>query len=301
MKIFSKLKNTLPSLTLVTLAMLANFWVYINLAHTLSLRNSSEFEIIFLDVGQGDSILIKTAQGGIGIIDAGPESNILPSLYNNLSYFERKIDFLIATHADADHVSGILEILDRFEVKNLYLPLSKKDTEIFEAIVNKANQFNINSYILNKNTDFYFDGLNFDILWPNESTAGISDINDESYAINISTNKFSLLTMGDLSNLFELEAAKALKNKDIDVLKVSHHGSASSTGMDLLDLVTPELAVVSAGKNNSYGHPSAEVLGNLMSKNIQVFRTDQQGDINIRIQNNCYSVIARSVETLRCN
>lgn len=235
-------------------------------------------KIIFLDIGQGDATLIKTKQNKFALIDCGPGSNIIYEIEKYLPVGFKEFEFVILTHPDLDHIEGTLEILKSYGVKKIFFNTSAKDNDLVLEIKNKILEKNIENYGFYEVNDFNFDEFEFDILWPVDGFYEYPDSNDNSIAFILKFGKNKIYFGGDLAASPELESVKNIET-DIDILKVSHHGSRFSTSFDFVNKLKPEIAVISAGENNSYGHPSSQVIDMLNSFNTIVRRTDWEGSI----------------------
>jgi beta-lactamase superfamily II metal-dependent hydrolase len=253
-----------------------------NCSFTFSPTNGTSTMVSFIDVGQGDSILIMTADSHTILIDAGPPlaAGVLVSYLHNRSV--SVIDALIVTHPDADHLGGAADVLRDFTVLSVYHPGVAKNTSAYSSFIHAAQDegcpihtatdIHVGDY-LGLTASATIEVLNID------PTA--SDVNDASIVLEMRTPGKSFLFTGDISSDVEsrLIANHAL-NLDVDVLKVAHHGSQYSTSNAFLDATTPEIGVISVGEN-TYGHPANATLSRLIAHNVTVLRTDQLGTISI--------------------
>jgi len=247
-------------------------------------------EVVFFDIGEGDSIFIETPQRHQILIDGGPTSAILEKLVDEMPFFDRTIDLIILTHPEKDHLFGLLEVLKRYKVKNILWTGIIRETaewqewkrliekEGAEIKITQSGQKIIFPVVQNSYDRGNFGQLVLNILFPSENLEGhvLKDSNDTSIVAKLVFREISFLFTGDITK----RAEKGLM-VDSDVLKVAHHGSKSSSGSDFLEAVSPEIAVISAGKDNRYGHPHQEVLETLERYGITVLRTDRNGDIKI--------------------
>lgn len=250
-------------------------------------------EVIFLDVGQGDSVFIETPSGFQMIIDAGPNSKVVRELSNFLPFYDRKIDLLLATHSDSDHVAGFVEILNRFKVngysQNYFLDEDSLNTEIYKSIdEDKIDQYFLKSghkIILDKEENIYLE-----VLWPPENHIE-KDNNDNSIITRIVYGDSKIMLTGDASIEIEEKLIQNLnteQNLQSNILKLGHHGSKTSTSLDFLQNVNPDFVIVSAGKDNRFGHPHQEVLDNVqkisqnLNKQIKILETSSLGSIHFR-------------------
>ncbi len=262
-----------------------NIYIFILiLSHKLYIFFNQTMEVTYLDVGQGDSALIHFPYNKLNIlIDTGGIINSKYQIAKNktIPYLKSvgitKIDYLILTHGDFDHMGEAINFVNNFKVvkvilncgsyndleKDLIKVLDKKKTEYYSCI----KELNID------NNKLYF--LN---------TKEYDNENDNSNVIYTEVNGFKLLFMGDASITTEKEILKGYNLPNIDVLKVGHHGSNTSSSKYFIDSINPKYSLISVGKNNRYGHPNKEVLNNL--ENSKIYRTDQDGSIMLKIKNN---------------
>lgn len=242
--------------------------------HYFSPYMNNNFEIMMFDVGQGDSILIKYPynQGNI-LIDTGPNEYIITN--GIIPYLKsqgiRKLDYLIITHGDLDHIGGALSLINNFKVENIILN-NGEHSDYERELLNNLNKENYITYIdklkLNNN-NIYF--LNNKIH---------NTENDNSNIIYFEYLKYKFLFMGDSSFVVEDYLIDNYNLKDISFLKVGHHGSSTSTTKEFVDIINPKISLISVGQNN-YGHPSKEVINNL--SNSLIYRTDEYGSIKFKI------------------
>jgi len=244
----------------------------------------SDPKVIFLNVGQGDSILIKTSNNKFGLIDTGPNKNVLYQLGQILPTFFRDIEFVVLTHPDKDHVEGIIHILDRYHVKKIFINKFQEKTDLFKYLTNKLLQRNIDTYYLTTNNDFKFGEFYFDVLWPQNYFNPNLSTNNSSISFKILVNNYMIYSFGDLESEFEIQVLSNINSQvnqlsKHSILKISHHGSKYSSSQELINYINPVFTIISVGKDNPYGHPSEEVI-NLLNKNdISIYRTDIHNNI----------------------
>lgn len=249
------------------------------------LLKSPNLEVDFLDVGQGDSILIKTPYEQNILIDGGPDNSVINQLGKNLPFYDKTIDLMILTHPDADHVYGLPEVLNRYKVKKvLYTGLVHTSSGFLEWLkLIKDKNIPMDIAIMGQKINLGPD-LDLEILWPNRSYQGqrSEDNNITSIVARLIYGKTSFLLTGDAP----IEAEEAMVNEigqshlqANDVLKVAHHGSKYSTSKEFLMSVNPKYAIISVGKDNKFGHPNLRVLDSLKDLKIETLRTDQGGTV----------------------
>lgn len=250
-------------------------------------------EVTFFDIGQGDSVLIETSKDHQILLDGGPDSLILEKLEKELPLFDRTIDLIILSHPDSDHITGLLEVLDRYEVENVLWSGAVKESALLDEWNKLLSEEGADVIIGKRGLKVSFGEEYIDVLYPLESLEGqeISDVNNSSIVFKLVYGDTSFLFPGDIYKGTEEEILESGADLDADILKAAHHGSKTSTGENFLSVVSPNAVVVSCGKDNSYGHPHAEFLELLGKYGINIFRTDQKGDIKlISDKNKIYGV-----------
>lgn len=238
--------------------------------------NEGEMRVHFLDVGQGDSMLIQLPNGKSMLIDGGTRENG----GNVVNYIKsagiKKLDYIIATHPHEDHIGGLIKVVEKIPVEKIYMPKVSHTTKTFrqfvEAVISNGNKF----YRAKTGVSIYNDKvLRIDILAPVEDN--YEKLNNYSAVVKIEYKTVKMLFMGDAEHESEMQID--ISGLPAQVLKVGHHGSSSATSPEFLSEVNPVYAVISAGKNNDYGHPHRETLQLLKSKGIEILRTDEMGTI----------------------
>jgi competence protein ComEC len=260
----------------------------------LSARKENAFQIIFFNIGQGDSALIKFDDGEKMLVDCGPDKTVLSKLGKFLSFYDRTIDYLVISHFDLDHYGGCLDVLRRYDVKNIITNGSEKEYDSYWQAwdeASKAEQANVFSFISPRTQ--VIAGATLDFLNPDAELVFANakdkiDSNNQSIVFKLSYSSTTVLFAGDMEMPLENALlAKFCSSTPLncpalraDILKVGHHGSDSSSDEKFLSAVSPKKAVVSVGKN-SFGHPSLRVLRKLERINADILRTDVVGDITM--------------------
>lgn len=284
MNVNQTIKKNKSLVLLLLLLSALGAWAYLHFSGITRHR----FAITFLNVGQGDSTLIRFETGEKMLVDCGPNRDILSVLGNKLFFYEREIDYLLITHPDLDHYGGCIDIIKRFKIKNIITngkekPGDKVCEELMKvireegAVVTKIDSpkiLTISSSVL-------------EFLSPDPSLnldKEISDHNNYSLVFRLVHGEKKILFTGDIEEKMEQGLVKKYCTSEIcpslrsDILKVGHHGSDSSSSELFLRYVRPEIAVISVGKNK-FGHPSRRVINHLHRAGAQIFRTDLIGDI----------------------
>jgi len=244
-----------------------------------------ELKVAIFDVGQGDAILIEQGNNQI-LIDGGPSGQkVLEKMGLYMPFWDRKIEIIIATHPDQDHIAGLIEVMKNYEIGKIMDNGMSAESQVYKRFKEIIRQKNISEMEGKREMNIKLSGgAELKILWPREGE-NLKDSNGASIVARLAYGESSFLFTGDLPSDQEMVLASQESNLNSQVLKVAHHGSKYSTGAEFLDKINPEKAVISVGKN-SYGHPSQEVLDRLDKKGIKILRTDKIGDIVYNCENN---------------
>ncbi len=241
--------------------------------------------ISFLDVGQGDAILIQKGSQQV-LVDGGPSPQAISlELGKRLPFWDRTIDLLILTHPSADHVSGLVEVLHRYQVKQVLYPDLDFESNIYEEWLSLIQEKNIKYTLAQAGQQIDLgEGVVIEVLNPPMPllTDTQSDIDNNGLVLRISIGEVSFLLTGDTMWEAEFELITRRASLTSTVLKVGHHGSNTSTSPEFLAVVNPQLAVISVGADNKFGHPTDEVMARLIEKlgsEQNIYRTDKQGTI----------------------
>jgi len=240
-------------------------------------------EVSFFDVGQGDSIFVETPQGHQILIDGGPGSAVLEKLGKEMPFWDRTIDLVVLTHPDFDHVSGLVEVLNNYKVENILwtgVASDKPEEQEWKAVLEKEKARVV---IAQAGEKIIADGAVFEVLYPFESLEGKApeNLNNSSVVMRLDFGEQSFLFTGDIYKSVENEILQAGENVGSDFLKIAHHGSKNSSASEFIGQVSPEVAIIQVGKDNTYGHPAPETLETLEKYGINILRTDLQSDIKI--------------------
>jgi len=273
-------------------------------------RPGGQLRVVFCDVGQGDAVLVHSGEVQI-LIDGGPNDRVLGCLGEHMPFWDREIEVVVLTHPQADHMNGLVEVLRRFRVKNLVTGLVANDTDGFrkfrEEVENEQKEgMRVEEVYAGESIKVKSGegrGMMFEVVWPgrdwvaghlagsglgfNGGSGGVlgystgEDLNSYSIGLKLEFGDFSALFTGDSDIGIESEILAAGGVGDVDVMKVPHHGSKTAMTARFLETAKPELAVISAGRNNRYGHPREETLQLLSAYGIEVARTDLSGEVVI--------------------
>lgn len=223
--------------------------------------------IVFLNIGQGDAILLQSQTRQNILIDAGPDTSVVHRLSNYLPVLHRDLDLMIGTHPDKDHIAGFIDIRDRFHNQTLYMNGVQNDTIFFKALTQHGVATTLSPLLQTGD-------IMITTLYPLSDThLANKESNDTSYVFFVTLGTTRVLLMGDATVKVEQELIRRYPDLRADILKIGHHGSRSSTSEAFLQHVQPSIAIVSAGKDNPYGHPHKEVVERLKSHDIRIFDT----------------------------
>lgn len=250
--------------------------------HSLAQEKDGLLKVYFFDVGQGDAIFVETPNGNQVLIDGGPDDKVIHELAKVMPFYDREIDMVVLSHPHADHVSGLLSVLERYDVRNIvqakedyYSPVvtawrdavKREGANEAEAIAGKIIELG--------------NGVLLKVIYPKESLGGqiVKNPNNSSVVMMLDYKDTEILLVGDI----EAKIEKELLGDDIraDVLKVGHHGSKTSTTANFLEKVSPQVAFIEVGSKNKFGHPAFEVIQRLEKNGIKYYRTDLDGHMEV--------------------
>ena len=248
-------------------------------------------KIYFIDVGQGDSTLIQTPYGRNILIDGGGsefgtydigENILLPYLLDRRI---NKLDYIVISHFDSDHVKGVFKVIEELEVSNIIISRQGEVSENFKEFQKIVSDKNVNIIIVKKGDYITIDRLSYiEILFPEDKLINENILNNNSIVMKFVSGDFDMLFTGDIEKIAEDRLIELYKNTNklkADILKVAHHGSKTSSTEEFIELVKPEIGLIGVGKNNNFGHPNEEITERLKNNNIQIYRTDECGEIII--------------------
>lgn len=241
----------------------------------------NKLHLVFCNVGQGDAILATKGSTQI-LIDGGPGDEVLNCLSHHLPFWDREIEMVFATHPESDHITGLIDVIERYNVKQFVVNSLGKNSATFKKFQEEVLAEGAKVYFPKAGDEIKLGSIQLTILWPlfQEKVLGATtierEVNDTSVVFKLSFGNFDALFTGDISSKVEPQ----LELSDIEVLKVSHHGSKYSTSNEFLKKIQPELAIISVGKN-PFGHPTNEVIKRIRELGIGILRTDEQGEIEV--------------------
>jgi len=239
--------------------------------------------IAFLDVGQGDAIFIEAPNGNQVLLDGGPNKKVLRELGHVMPFYDRSIDMIIASHPDQDHIGGLPAVIEKFRISVFVEPGVESDNGTYEALIEIANEKDIEKILAKRGERIFLDeDIFIDILFPDRDTVGW-ETNTASIVARLVYGDTSFLLTGDSPQRVE-EYVASLDGDGLaaSVLKLGHHGSRTSTSPFFLEAVSPQIAIISAGFDNRYGHPHKEVVDMLKEFEIPSLATYENGTVIIK-------------------
>lgn len=236
----------------------------------------SSLKVHIIDVGQGDAILVQSDDSNM-LIDAGERHNsdtLIAYLKDN---GVRRLDYLIGTHPHSDHIGGLANVINNFQIGKIIMPNVISTTKTYEDLLDTIADNDLKITKPTIGSEYIIGGASFIIIAPNGSD--YKNLNDYSVGIKLVHNENSFVFTGDAEAYSEYEILQSGIDLKADVFKLAHHGSSSSNSHDFLDAIDPLICIISAKEDNSYGHPHVEIMQAMRDRGIQLYRTDEQGTI----------------------
>ncbi len=255
-------------------------------AGAIKIIDKSSNAVHFIDVGQGDSILVES-NGKYMLVDAGEEDKgkIVIEYIKGLGI--ESLDYVVATHPHSDHIGGMDDVINSFSVKNIIMPDMVTTTKCFENMLDAIENNNVNVIKGEAGYNFSLGDFNCSIVGPVDIG---DDTNNNSIVMKLLYGNDSILLTGDCSKDEEMDIIESNVDISADLLKAGHHGSSTSDSDEFVRRVSPEIAVISCGKNNEYGHPHKETLDTFNKYGVNVHRTDEEGTIIAQCSGNGISL-----------
>jgi competence protein ComEC len=240
----------------------------------------NRLHLIFCKVGQGDAILLEYGSYQI-LVDGGPDNSVLSCLGKAMPFWDRKIELVVLTHPEADHITGLIEVVKRYQVGKLVKTRAVNQTPEYEALMAAVASRKVLVETLTAGDKVSLKRLKLEILWPfNKGESFVKNFNQGSVVILGQYGSFWFLLTGDITATEEQTLINLGSLRPVTVLKVAHHGSKFSSSQKFLEAVRPKTAIISVGKN-SFGHPTPEVLGRLKAVGAKILRTDEVGTVEV--------------------
>lgn len=253
----------------------------------MNILGQGNLEVSFLNIGQGDSTLIKTSGGQTILIDAGPpKGSVLSEIGSSLPFYKKRIDMVIATHPDADHIGGMSDVINRYKPKIILVSGVHADTWIDQLLQKSIKKNNVQEILALKGSVIKFvsnkTSSKLEIIFPDRDVSSwVKKTNDASIVARLSYASTSFMFTGDSPQSIEKYLLRDSLTTQTDVLKVGHHGSKTSTSDEFLKTLKPTYAVISVGKKNRYKHPHHEVIEVLKKNKIKILETSK-GRVKIK-------------------
>ncbi len=246
-----------------------------------------------LDVGQGDAVLIQTPEMHNILIDGGPGNEVLMELAGTVPYLFGELDLVIFTHPHADHVEGLVPVLERFDVGAVILSMPEYGSRAYEAFLEQLEGMRV--FVADDETDFQLGSVSLDVLYPFEpASEEMENVNNASPVIVAEWADWRILLTGDAEVEVEEAVLEAGVLREVDVLKAGHHGSRTASSEEWLEAAAADWMLISCGEDNSFEHPHAEVLERAAAAEMDVLRTDLNGRISVYFDEDGYS-LTRSI------
>ena len=277
--------NKKYSISIIFTLFLLNIFCYYLVFNFLFLKD----EVAFLNVGQGDSELIRTKAGNI-LIDAGPNNQILFEISKILPFYDRIIDLVIISHPNTDHFNGLFSLLEHYKIRAVMINNLDYPGSRYQNLLKQLKNNDVLFLKGENGTKIKWDNNFISIISPLNSN---TNINNSSLVALLNLNQKQFLFAGDIESSVEKKIIKYF-NQPIDVLKVPHHGSQTASSEEFLNTLKPKIAVIEVGENN-YGQPHPGTLKRLNAIGAQIFRTDLDGTIQFIFDNNIYQIKKESL------
>lgn len=251
----------------------------------LGRQEGGQWRLVVLDVGQGDAILLQTPDGSDVLVDGGPDDpragrGVVERLAQYLPPSDRTLELVVLTHPDADHVGGLPAVAEHFQIERVLetaVRSTSRADRAWEAALDAQQTVRLEA---TSGQVITIGGVTLTVLWPPADTpADAEPRNDTSVVLHVRYGEIDVLLTGDISDDVEQRLVTTGVLPDVEVLKVPHHGSISSSSEEFLDVLQPEYALISVGQSNRYGHPHPVVLRRFQQRGIEIWRTDVEGDV----------------------
>lgn len=268
---------------IITTILILNFYYFYE-------KNDKLLNLIFINVGQGDAILIKSPSGKNILIDGGPDSDLTEKISKFIAYRNNKIDLIIITHPHRDHYYGLISVIKKYKTKKIIysgVDVNLADYKYMKKIISDNSLELIGpktgeKYEIDENVFFQI------IYMPKTKT--LENLNDASVSIKLTYKNFDAIFNGDASCEIENIILRDNTNLKSEIFKASHHASKYSNCDNLLSAIKPELTVIQSGVDNKFGHPHQEAINRILKSGSKILRNDELGDIIIKSDGQTYGI-----------
>lgn len=270
----------------------AVIFVALGFLFLLGSQNTGKLRLVFCDVGQGDGILVISPSGRQAVVDGGPGNKMVDCLGKYMPFWDRTVEFMVATHPQTDHLEGLVGVLENYQVKTIATTGVFAKIKLFEVWQKAIGVEGAKIYTPNIGDTIVLDRgstpngpVTLTVLWPPNAFASEwqasppNDLNETGIVTRLDYGGFCAYLTADIPK----EILEKVVDKKCDLLKIAHHGSRTGTSEAVVSEISPKIAVIQNSKNNSYGHPHKEVLDILISKDIQILRNDTDGTVVVEV------------------
>lgn len=283
---------------LVFIVIIVIFFLGLSLTQLVS-HFDGKLHLTICDVGQGDAVFIRTPRGQNILFDGGPDNKVLECLEKEIPFWEKKIDLMILSHPHADHLNGFIDVLKIYRVKQFITIDVANKTDGYDALRHAVEEERIKWQVVDAGDVVRTsDGVTFTVLGPTreyiEKTAVdgkyITSSEFASLEMLVSFRDFDVLLTGDSQHIQLQQAVSSLALPQVEVLQVPHHGSKTGLTEELVAAIHPDMATISVGEKNTYGHPSPLIIDLLQKVGSTILRTDKEGDLRLKSDGKSYSI-----------
>ena len=266
-------------LSLLTLA-----GIYLQESGVIAGNHGDNLKVHMLDVGQGDSFLIQAPDDTTILIDGGQSADVLYEIGKVMPYYDQTVEVMILTHPHNDHVNGLNDVIDRYDVGHIYHSGVVHTLPAYTSWLQRIKDNDIANTIISEPLDLVFnESMSLEFIYPRTDLSGerVDNLNNASLVVRLKYKNASFLFTGDIEEEVEEELLESGIDLSADVLKAPHHGSTSSSTESFIDAVNPSIVLITAGKNNKYSHPHNKILRRFERRGIDIYRTDIHGTITV--------------------
>jgi len=232
----------------------------------------------FYDIGQGDAIFLETAGGYRILVDGGPDNKLLEYLGEDLPFYSKNLDLVVATHPQADHIAGLVEVIKQYKIGSLWINGDKAETRLYQEWERALRGNSVQPVVVAQGDKILFpDQTQIEVIWPKSGPQSL-ELNDRAIVLKITFGSFDALLTSDADSRVQPYTSSL---GHFEVFKVPHHGSKTGLKEDFVRSLSPEVSIISVGAKNRYGHPGQNIIQFLITIGSKVYRTDQNGAVEI--------------------